>query len=245
MTAGGVSGVRSPHDAAPHNASRPDWYILRATILESIATSPGAFLATADEVAAQAPDFWRRRLEAATWAVVQCQDKILGIAAVVPPSENDVYELQEKACFIESVWIHPDMRGHGVGERLVTYLIEHKRQAGIRKFYLWVLDRNTPALRLYDRMKFKPTGRHSKFPESQFVREFDSDVIDVDELKWNADAREQDLRNLQLTYRLLAADQVSTYLPRRSWSLGRQTAGTMSKYLKAAMMESWRGRSAR
>ena len=46
-----------------------------------------------------------------------------------------------------------------------------------------------PAIRLYKRMGFKPTGQPSDLldkPGIQFLRAFDSDLIDDDELKRNA-----------------------------------------------------------
>lgn len=214
MTANGAAGLRSPDDAAPPIAFRSDWRILRSAILASIATSPSAFLATADQLKAESPEYWKNRLKSSTWAWVKRRNKIVGIAAAKPPSEVDVYALQEKACFIESVWIHPSMRGNGFGERLVTYLIEQQRKAvGTQKFYLWVLDDNDSAIRLYDRMHFKPTPQCSELPESQFLRAFDSDLIDDEELKQNADARKQDRKDFEITYRLLTTRPGWTHLP--------------------------------
>ena len=149
---------------------------------------------------------------------MNARNRILGIAAAKPPSEVDDYALQEEACFIESVWIDPSMRGKGLGERLVTYLIEQQRKAaGIQKFYLWVFDYNTPAIRLYERMDFKPNVAGlgvARQTEIQFLREFDSDVVDDDELKQNADARKQDRKDFRITYRLLTAKPAWTHLPR-------------------------------
>jgi ribosomal protein S18 acetylase RimI-like enzyme len=215
MVAEGVTGVRSPDDAAPRIGFRPQWRILRSTILRSIATSPGAFLPAAGELEAKPPEYWKGRLKSSTWVLVVRRNRILGIAAAKPASEVDDYALQEEACFIESVWIHPSMRGKGLGERLVTNLIEQQRRAaGTRKFYLWVLDYNTPAISLYERMDFKHTWRASELPETQFLREFDSDLVDDDELKQNADARKQDRRDFRITYRLLSAKPAWTHLPR-------------------------------
>ena len=47
----------------PRTESRPDWLILRDTILVSIATSPGAFMATAAQIESRPPQFWRRELQ--------------------------------------------------------------------------------------------------------------------------------------------------------------------------------------
>jgi ribosomal protein S18 acetylase RimI-like enzyme len=202
------SDVRSSDSAAPYNAPRPDWCILRDTILESINTSPGVFLASAGQIKGESQEFWEHKLKSSTWAVVQRRGKILGIAAAKSPGETDSYALQEKACFIESVWIAPFMRRKGVGERLVTYLIEQERKAGIRQFYLWVFKGNTPAIELYKRMDFKPTGNPSALtnvPEVQYLCEYDSGVIDDEELERNATARADDRSKLKIMYGLLAS----------------------------------------
>jgi ribosomal protein S18 acetylase RimI-like enzyme len=192
----------------PSNTPPPHWRILRDAIRESITTSPASFLTTADEVAGEDPAYWEPRLRSAAWAVAELRDKVVGIAAAKAPGEVDGYALQENACFIESVWIAPEVRQHGIGERLVTYLIEQQRQVGVQKFYLWVFDHNTSAKRLYQRMEFKATGNPSILPhrlEVQFVREFGSDVIDAEELARNAARRDQDRRELEITYRMLSS----------------------------------------
>jgi ribosomal protein S18 acetylase RimI-like enzyme len=203
----GSSGVRSLNTTAPRNALSPGARILRDTILESIDTSPRAFLATADQILREPPAFWEGELASSTWAVARRGGKILGIAAAKPPGEMDAsYALQAEACFIESVWVAPCVRGNRVGERLVTYLIEQKRKAGVRKFYLWVFDRNTPAIQLYERMDFKPTGHPPVLLdplEVQYLLEFDSDVTDKDELKRNAIARKWDRKRFRIKYSML------------------------------------------
>jgi L-amino acid N-acyltransferase YncA len=158
-----------------------------------------------------------RGLESATWAVVQRRGRVLGIAAAKLPKEvEDSYASRTHARFIESVWVDPGMRGQGVGERLVTYLIERQRQAGIQDFYLWVFDNNEPAIGLYKRMEFKPTGRPSDLVdrhEIQYLRAFDSNLIDKEELKRNAEARRRDRRDFEVTYRLLSAKPAWGHLP--------------------------------
>jgi GNAT superfamily N-acetyltransferase len=206
-------------------------------------------MATATQLAGEPPEYWKSRLECSTWAVVQRRNKIVGIAAAKPPSEVDYYAFVEDACFIESVWIDPSIRGHGVGEGLVTYLIEQQRKtAGIQKFYLWVFDDNASAIRLYRRMGFKPTGQPSELlyrTEIQFLLAFDSDLIDDDELMRNAISREDERNYLGITYRLLSTALVRTHLLRTDRMPGWHAAGSMSRYLKAVVTEPRHGRSAR
>lgn len=237
---------RSSDAAAPPSTPSSDLDILRETILKSVTTSPGAFLATASQLEAEPPEYWENLLKSSTWAVVQRGNHTLGIAAAKPPGKMDDYALQENACFIESVWINPSLRGKGVGERLVTYLIEQQRKtAGVQKFYLWVLEDNARAIRLYRRMDFKPTGQPSGLSEIQFIRSFDSDLVDDDEATQDANARQWDRENLEITYRLLSPNLPRTHLLSRDRMPRWHTAGSMSRYLKAAMSESRLGRLAR
>jgi GNAT superfamily N-acetyltransferase len=96
---------------------------------------------------------------------------IAGTAAANSPSSLDSYA-SEASCFIESVWVRKAVRRNGIGTRLVEWLIENQLEAGIRDFYLWVLDGNTPAASMYRKMGFTPTGRPSGFgiPEFQLHR---------------------------------------------------------------------------
>ena len=179
------SDVRSPdYVTAPYHLSS-DWPVLRDTIIKSLELSPDAFLTKLEQVQDEGQEFWELKLGSAQWAVVQREGQTIGIAAAKQPVETDDYAVPGKACFIESVWIAPRVREHGVGRRLVTYLIEQQRQAGIQEFYLWVVHDNDPAIALYDRMDFKRTGRKSKLPEAQFMRTFDSELVDDEELQYS------------------------------------------------------------
>jgi ribosomal protein S18 acetylase RimI-like enzyme len=56
------------------------------------------------------------------------------------------------------MWVHPDWRGRGVGDLLVTAVIDWARAAGYPAVRLWVSADNTPAERLYLRHGFRRTG---------------------------------------------------------------------------------------
>lgn len=238
------SGVRSFDTGASPNVPRPDWRILCDTILESVDTSPDAFLTKAREIKGKSRSFWKRKLRSSHWAVVQRGDEILGIAAAKPPGKIDFYASQGEACFIESVWIAPAMRRNGVGERLVNYLIEQERRAGIRQFYLWVFDDNASAIQLYERMGFKPTGNSSALeePETQYLREFDSELIDYEEAALNEADRADDHEKLEITYRMLASPANLSEI--FSLLLGGIT-GLTPRYWRASVSESRRGRPAK
>jgi ribosomal protein S18 acetylase RimI-like enzyme len=198
------SDIRSTGHVDPSYPPPGDWQVLRDAVLECLTVSANAFLIDLRQVVHQTPEFWQSKLGSAQWAVVRRGEEILGIAAAKAPAETDDYALPGKACFIESVWIDPELRQQGVGERLVTYLIDQQRQVGITDFYLWVVNGNDPAIRLYERMQFKQTPRESQWPETQFLRRFDSSVVDGEELRSNAADRAGDQERLGITYRLLS-----------------------------------------
>jgi ribosomal protein S18 acetylase RimI-like enzyme len=238
------SDVRGSDAAAPHSGPCPDWCILRNAVLESVATSPDAFLTKADEIKGKSRAFWKRKLRSSHWAVVQRGDEVLGIAAAKPPGKIDSYASQGEACFIESVWISPNIRRQGIGERLVNYLIEQKRRDGIRQFYLWVFDQNTPAIELYENMEFKPTDNPSALPgvpEIQYLREFDSALVDDEEAARNEATRADDQEMLKITYRMLTSP---ANLPGIFSLLGGIT-GLRPRYWRASVRESRAGRPAR
>lgn len=224
-------GSTSPRRVAADISLSADAKILRDAVLESVRTSPDAFLATGAEIEAKPAAYWEIQLRSSTWAVLEGEDTILGIAAAKQPGDNDKkYANLEDACFIESVWITPHMRRRGLGERLVNFLIDMRRQDGIQRFYLWVFEKNESAVALYEHMKFKETGQApglAGWPvrEVQYLLSFDSDMVDDAHLKKSKAARKKDRRRHGVTYRLL----------------GREATGSRPRNSKAPVMESVRG----
>jgi ribosomal protein S18 acetylase RimI-like enzyme len=201
-------------------------------VLESLRTSPDAFLATAAEIEAKPTAYWEIQLRSSTWAVLEARRgfrrRVVGIAAAKQPGDNDKkYANLVDACFIESVWITPRMRRRGLGKRLVNFLIDMRRQDGIQRFYLWVFENNESAVGLYEDMNFEETGQApglAEWPvrEVQYRLSFDSDMVDGTDLKKNEAARKKDWDRHRITYRLL----------------GRETSGSRPRNSKAPITES-------
>jgi ribosomal protein S18 acetylase RimI-like enzyme len=211
----------------------PDARILRRTVRDAVSTSPEAFLRTVAEIDAKPTHYWEGELRSSTWAVLQRGNEALGIAAAKLPGDNDDIKDRWTARFIESVWIAPSMRGIGLGERLVKFLIDVERTEGIDidQFLLWVFIQNEKAIGLYERMGFKPTQRATQrkqkpdgtgMDEAQYRLLFDSSLAVAAELDENAAAREQDRLKYGVRYRLLK----------------EETSGSRPRYSKAPMVES-------
>ncbi len=100
---------------------------------------------------------WSRRLEtpdAATFIAVS-DDRDIGI--VVGATLDD-------AAGLFAMWVAREARGKGVGDALIRAVVEWARTNGHERLVLEVGDWNRPAIDLYRRNGFTPTGRTGTMP---------------------------------------------------------------------------------
>jgi len=140
-----------------------DARVLKKAMCESIVTSPGSFLRTVADVEAMSAEYLNKEIDTSTWVVIQQLDNVVGLAVARWPDKVIDCDIdQRRTRFIESVWIAPKFRGSRMGGRLVNYLmeVEHKKYRRVSHFKLWVFEENKHAIRMYERMRFKYTGKH-------------------------------------------------------------------------------------
>jgi GNAT superfamily N-acetyltransferase len=139
----------------------PDaWERVRAVRLRALADAPEAFWVTVGQERATPVRVWRERLTRAdavtVLGVVDGAD--VGMAVGAPhhddPADAGLY----------AVWVAPEARGLGVGEALVTAVVDWAVRAAYRRLRLDVGDRNAPAVALYARLGFAPTGGVGRMP---------------------------------------------------------------------------------
>lgn len=145
----------------------PDrWAQVRELRLAALAGTPDAFAASYDEERDQPERWWRDRLrreDAATFlgSVADTRGAAaapVGLAVVLPTGDDAT------TAGLYAVWVAPDARGRGVGDALIAAAIEHARGMGFARLVLNVGDGNLPAVALYARHGFVPTGRTSTLP---------------------------------------------------------------------------------
>ena len=189
---------------------------LRAARREAIRTSPGSFLTTLGDVDAKEPGYWIDEIQSSTWVVAERDGRAVGVAACKSPEHGYDEESDYDSRYIESVWIDPDLRGQRLGERLITYLMaaEFLKYLNIRQFLLWVFEKNSPAISLYERMQFVKTGdkhedfrgdRHEDFRTEIKYRLVVNPGTSAD-IRRNADKIVEDKEGYGIIYRVLGEE---------------------------------------
>lgn len=101
---------------------------------------------------------WRRVFDAATWVLAHEAERAIGLARSVREPGRP------SARYVESAWVAPTHRRHGVFRALLHALAETGRRVGVTDLLLWVLEDNHDAQRAYEALGFEPTGERQFLP---------------------------------------------------------------------------------
>jgi ribosomal protein S18 acetylase RimI-like enzyme len=124
------------------------WPAVRAGRLAALDDAPDAFLASSPHELTWDDERWRGSFLAGPWAVAQAGDKIVGIARLRHVGS---------ASYVESVWTHSSYRRCGVASQLIRLLLSTPRRCG-GEVFVWVIQPNPAAIRLYQSLGFESTG---------------------------------------------------------------------------------------
>ncbi len=131
-----------------------DRLLLRELRLRALAESPAAFAATAEEEAGLPEDEWTRRAAGDGDAVfvVLRGERGVGMAGV------RWFDAERGVATLWGMWVDPDLRGGGVGRRLVDAVRAWTREGGGRFVRLGVLDGSPGPMGFYERLGFVRVG---------------------------------------------------------------------------------------
>jgi ribosomal protein S18 acetylase RimI-like enzyme len=132
-----------------------DWPLWRDARLAALTDAPHAFTSRLDEWHSGGERRWRTRLETpCTYNLVAVQGgRPVGMASGVP-GDDGVPELR-------SVWVSPEARGQGLGDRLIGAVEAWARRSGGAELRLAVIEGNEPAVSLYRRLGFVDAGQRA------------------------------------------------------------------------------------
>lgn len=140
---------------------------LRDVRLRALRTDPDAFAASYDQAVARDDDVWDEiaaRAASGSEEVVYVAEAQGGpfVAMVGAFTRAD----EPSARNLYGMWVAPEARGSGLGMRLVDVIKEWSRDVGANEVKLWVVETNHPAVRLYERAGFVPTGEAQPLPSN-------------------------------------------------------------------------------
>jgi RimJ/RimL family protein N-acetyltransferase len=131
-----------------------EWRVLRDMRLAALHDSPQAFLARYETEKEFAEPKWRAEFGRGEWAVGILDDDPAGIypVGIVGCTREDGGLAHER--YLEYIWVAREWRKQGVAFDMLTAVLANLRESGVRTAYLWVLDGNDDAVRLYKRVGF-------------------------------------------------------------------------------------------
>ena len=126
--------------------------ILRDLRLQAMSDSPDAFGSTYERELARTTLDWQRWLSPGVTFLLEHARRAVGIVAGQPdPIDPHVVHLM-------AMWVHPEVRGSGGADTLVTALVKWAEARGATSVCLDVIKSNVRATRFYERHRFRPSG---------------------------------------------------------------------------------------
>ena len=137
--------------------SKSDWPRLKRIRLAALEDAPDAFGTTIKTAREMPDDAWRQQAEDLPTFVATVDGSDIGmVRGATAASKSDAYLI--------SMWVSPTARGRRVGEQLINAIVDWSRDAGFKRLLLDVADDNAPAIALYERVGFMPTGETNRYP---------------------------------------------------------------------------------
>jgi ribosomal protein S18 acetylase RimI-like enzyme len=148
----------------PQFAVRPvreeEWVEYRELRLRALSSDPLAFGSTLEREQAFTPETWKERISrgrssnaSLSWVALSPSGRFVGMAVAAEV---------EGTLHLFGMWVDPEVRGSGVGGRLLDAALEWVRRSHSgRTLVLEVNPRQEAAVHLYQSRGFRPTGRSS------------------------------------------------------------------------------------
>ena len=126
------------------------WRTYRDLRLASLADAPSAFGSRLERERLRDELEWRGRLADRTQFVAMIDGRAVGTVGARSGADGTTE--------LVSLWVAPEARRSGVGERLVRTVGDEAVRRRAPRVVLWVSEGNDPAERLYTRLGFVRTG---------------------------------------------------------------------------------------
>lgn len=149
---------------------------LRGLRLQALADAPLAFGSTLAREEAFGDEIWRDRArrgaagdDGVTY-VAEDGDRWVGLATGLREAGDDA---RRPRFLLVGMFVDPGVRGRGVGSALVEAVAGWARAQGAARMFLEVTITNGPAIRLYQRCGFRPTGHRKPLDHAPALMEME------------------------------------------------------------------------
>ena len=139
-----------------------DWQALRDIRLAALRDAPEAFGSTYQQQVTFGEADWQRRIARGGTFLAYLPE----VSASEPAGLAGGYQERPGLVELVSMYVRPQARGRGVGEALVTSVIEWAGARDAASVHLWVTETNRPARLLYERCGFTLTGERQPLPSN-------------------------------------------------------------------------------
>jgi len=148
-------------------AAMEEWQVLRDIRLDALLDAPNAFGSTYAEQVASVEADWRRRISRGAVFFAYISD----VGGATPDGLVGSFQEMPGTAELVSLWVRPRARGRGVGEALVTAVINWAKTRSAASVHLWLTETNQRARALYERCGFKLTGERQPLPAKPHLTE--------------------------------------------------------------------------
>jgi len=140
-----------------------DEAVLRAVRLQGLSDSPRAFGSTYERELARTTEDWRRWLAPGVTFLLEVGGEARGMVAGVRDAQDPL------VVHLMAMWVHPDYRGTGAADALVSSVKDWANEVGATQVCLKVVEGNGRARRCYERAGFRATGLQGVLEKNEDV----------------------------------------------------------------------------
>jgi len=131
-----------------------EWKIFRELRLAGLQSDPASFATSYEGSLQMSDDEWRDFFGSRDYFAAFDQDKPVGMAAI----RRDDGESFAHRAVVLNVYVSPNMRGRGVGERLLSKLADYAQAQGVLQLELGVNAESMGVIKLYERNGYTKIG---------------------------------------------------------------------------------------
>ena len=137
-----------------------DWPRLQQIRLVALKEHPQGFLASHEREAVYDERRWRQEFLRGEWNIMLAGDQEIGLLGVTREPG-----MSSQEGYLEYLWVAPEFRRSGVASMLLRTVLDRLRDSGVHTVWLYILDGNEPARRLYERFGFQSTNKRQPLPD--------------------------------------------------------------------------------